>query len=151
MKAVVDRWCEGGWRLVAGGWLPSLTFLMLSLIFNSNNLPSWCALSFEEIITWKVSFFFKNEYLRLNGNDFKSGFGDWTLEGMVRCGKGQRWVVFSADLGRNRLKTGRGMQGWKIGRWSGGNRGCYYLFRLFKRKDTFMKTNMTGDIDTTRL
>jgi len=40
-----------------------------------NNLPSQCALSLEEIIIGKVSFSPKNEYLRLNGNDFKSGFG----------------------------------------------------------------------------
>jgi hypothetical protein len=29
----------------------------------------------EEIITGKVLFSPKNEYLRLNGNDYKSGFG----------------------------------------------------------------------------
>ena len=30
----------------------------------------------------------ENEYLRLNGNDFKSGFGGWTLEGIdsIDCG-----------------------------------------------------------------
>jgi hypothetical protein len=40
-----------------------------------NNLPSLCALSLEEIITGKVSFSPKKEYLRLNDNGFKSGFG----------------------------------------------------------------------------
>jgi len=57
-----------------------------------NNLPSWCALSFEEIITGKVSFSSKNEYLRLNGNGFKSDFGGWTLEGMDSIDRGCNYL-----------------------------------------------------------
>ena len=61
-------------------------FLCIFKVYN--NLPSWCALSLGKIITRKVSFSLKNEYFKLNGNGFKSGFGGWTLEGMdsVDCG-----------------------------------------------------------------
>ena len=53
-----------------------------------NNLPSWWVLSLEEIIIEKVSFSPKNDYLILNGNGFKSGFGGWTLEDMDSIDRG---------------------------------------------------------------
>ena len=42
----------------------------------------------EEIITGKVLFSPKNEYLRLIGNDFKLGFGGRTLEGIDSIDRG---------------------------------------------------------------
>jgi len=35
----------------------------------------------EEIITGKILFSPKNEYLRLNSNDFNSSFVGWTFKG----------------------------------------------------------------------
>ena len=46
-----------------------------------NNLPSWSVSSLEEIITGKVSFSPKKEYLRSDGNGFNSSLGGWTLDG----------------------------------------------------------------------
>jgi hypothetical protein len=40
-----------------------------------NNLHFLCTLSLEEFIIKKVLFSFKNEYLRLDRNNFKSSFG----------------------------------------------------------------------------
>ena len=58
-----------------------------------NNLFFWCVLSLEEIITGKVLFFFKNEYLRLNGNGFNSGFGGWIFEGMGSIDRGGNFLI----------------------------------------------------------
>jgi hypothetical protein len=54
----------------------------------------------EEIITGKVSFFFslKNEYLRINGNDFKSGFGGGRLESMDSIDRAGNSSIFSLKL-----------------------------------------------------
>jgi len=52
----------------------------------------------EEIITGKVLFSPKNEYLRLNGNGFKSGFGGWTLEGMDSIDCGGNSSIFDLQL-----------------------------------------------------
>jgi hypothetical protein len=52
----------------------------------------------EEIITEKVSFSPKNDYLRLNGNSFKSGFGGWTLEGMDLIDRGGNSSIFDLQL-----------------------------------------------------
>jgi len=63
-----------------------------------NNLLFLCALSLEEIITGKISFSPKNKYLRLNGNDCKSGFGGWTLEGMNSIDRGGNSLIFGLQL-----------------------------------------------------
>jgi hypothetical protein len=59
--------------------------------------------------------------------------------------------MVGAGLVSSRLKGWRRVQGWKIGRRGGRYRWGCYLFRLRKRKDIFMKTNMTGDINTIKL
>jgi len=56
------------------------------------------SLSLEEIITEKVSISPKNEYLRLNDNGFKSGFGGWTLEGMDAIDRGGNSLIFGLQL-----------------------------------------------------
>jgi hypothetical protein len=63
-----------------------------------NNLPSWCALSLEDIITGKVSFSPKNECLRSDGNNFKSSFGGWTLEGTYSIDRGDNSSIFGLQL-----------------------------------------------------
>jgi len=71
-------------------------FLCIFRVYN--NLPSWCALSLEEIITGKVLFSPKNEYLRLNGNGFKSGFGGWILEGTDSINRGGNSSICGLQL-----------------------------------------------------
>ena len=71
-----------------------------------NNLPSWCALSLEEIITGKVSFSPKNKYLRLNGNDFKSGFGGWTCHNPILGYSQKNHLFFKIKIKKNKTKVG---------------------------------------------
>jgi hypothetical protein len=52
----------------------------------------------EEIITGKVSFSPKNEYMRLNCNSFKSGFGGWKLEGTDSIDRGGNSSICGLQL-----------------------------------------------------
>jgi len=46
----------------------------------------------------KISFSPKIEYLRLNGNDFKSGFGGWTLEGTDSIDRGGNSLILDLQF-----------------------------------------------------
>ena len=46
----------------------------------------------------KVLFSPKNEYLRLDGNGFKSGFGGWTLKGMDSINRGGNSSIYGLQL-----------------------------------------------------
>jgi len=48
------------------------------------------------------------------------------------------------------VKNGGGNQGGQVCRLGRGGCGRSYLFKISKRKNIFMKTNMTGDVYTLR-
>jgi len=79
--------------------MPPLNPNVFLCIFKvDNNLPFLCALSLKEIILRKVLFSFKNEYVRLDHNNFKSSFGGWTLEGMDSIDHDGNFSIFSLRL-----------------------------------------------------
>ena len=72
------------------------------------------------------------------------------VKGLLGCVRGQNKGAVWASWYSGRLKELGRMQGWKVCRLCGGYWGMCYLFRIRKRKDIFMKTNMMGDINTMR-
>ena len=64
--------------------------------------------------------------------------------GLLGCGKWQDKGVGLARLWNSRMKILRRIQGWEVCMLCGGYWYMCYLFRIRKRKDIFMKTNMTG-------